>query len=191
MSARATARTLGIPEALVRLREAAIGCYAAEHPADLEVGLVALPDGRWRAALEIQGSLAEDVEGEDPHEVLDQLAQHFGGYGAPISRAATLLRFPHAPPSPAPVIAPAAHWAVGDRVRELGPIVFVVPRPHERPARTGTVVWSGAAMTVVHWDGAPAPDPARPAGDACVPTAWLEPASDAPASTSTAERTAP
>lgn len=85
---------------------------------------------------------------------------------------------------------PSCPFEVGARVRERGPTVIVAPVLHERPARSGTVVWTGPAMTVVHWDGASAPDPVRPAGDDCVTTAWLQllPANDPP---SPPERTAP
>jgi hypothetical protein len=85
---------------------------------------------------------------------------------------------------------PPVTFVVGARIRERGPTILVAPVPHERPARTGTVVWSGASMVVVHWDGAPAPDPERPSGDACALAAWLEPlpANDPP---SPPERTAP
>lgn len=205
-----SARTLGIPDALTRLREAAIGCYAAEDPADLEVALTVLPRGRWRASLEIEGSMAEDVEGDDPHDVLDELAKHFGGWGdAPVpvpSRAGTLLRFPTvtpyttrpevSAPAPAPP-APACRWAVGDRVREPGPTVFFVPTTHERPARTGTVVSIlGTALVAVHWDGAPAPSLDPLDHDALALATWLEPAAANDLATvttvsATPERTAP
>lgn len=206
------ARSLGIPAALVRLREAAIGCYLAEHPADLEVSLAALPGGAWRAGLEIEGSLAESVEGPDPHDVLDELAKRFGGWGeapAPVpSRAGTLLRFPTVAPytTRAPLTAPRSttpapqcRWTVGDRVREPGPgpTVFFVPTTHERPARTGTVVSIlGAALVAVHWDGAPAPSLDPLDHDALALAAWLEPATandlpDLATVSATPERTAP
>lgn len=67
-------------------------------------------------------------------------------------------------------------WPVGARVRELGPTITCVPVHTERPARTGTVVWSGTALSVVQWDGQPRPHPAHPPHDALVLTSWLEPA---------------
>lgn len=66
-------------------------------------------------------------------------------------------------------------FAVGARVRELGPTVVIAPVPTERPARSGTVRWSGSAMAVVQWDGAPAPDVAHPRPSAVAMTTWLEP----------------